>query len=276
MAQHIDRSTVSRAPHQIQIEITTRCNYTCVMCPHGIGAMQSMIDAPPDLVDRILNMLDDVETIHPTGTGEPLMADGFWRIVDELKGRAAPKLSFHTNGLLLTEANIDRLALAPIHHVVVSLDAASSNTYARIRGGNLERIVRNSTNFSRKVKQQQPNAFLQMSMVLMVENHLEAPDFVRLAHSCGYDVVAFNHMTDPNSAPGAWVAKKAGFRFEYYEQWIKPGSEHADASDQSIIAALDVADELGVHVAGLGLFANQDARAFNDRPSRRIAAQFYS
>lgn len=46
MNEQACKSKFSVAPKQVQIEITTRCNLACVMCPHGIGAMKSTIDAP--------------------------------------------------------------------------------------------------------------------------------------------------------------------------------------------------------------------------------------
>ena len=220
-------------------------------------------------------MMDHVETIHPTGTGEPLMAEGFWRLVEKMQGRASPKLSFHTNGLLLTDANIAKLLEAPIGHVVLSMDAATAPTYGRIRGGKFDRVVRNGTTFAQQVKARQPHALLQLAMVLMVENYAEASEFVRLAHRMGFKAVSFDHLTDPNSSPGAWVVKKDDFYFEYYDQWIRPGTRHSLASDEAVVEALDVADRLGLHVYGLNLFSEFQGKAHSHRPSREHSARFY-
>ena len=117
-------------PKTLTLEITTRCNLTCVMCPHGIEhGMQNKRDAPDILVDSILDTIDTIDEIHPTGVGEPLMADGFWRIVDVLKDREAPKLVFHTNGILLTQRNVERIAQANVGRVNISVDAANELTY---------------------------------------------------------------------------------------------------------------------------------------------------
>jgi MoaA/NifB/PqqE/SkfB family radical SAM enzyme len=275
MSSYVDRSVITSSPRQIQIEITTRCNFACVMCPHGTGLMPSNIDAPDELVTEVIRHLDTVDTIHPTGTGEPLMADGFWKIVDSVQGRSKPKISFHTNGLLLTKSNIRRLSLAPISHVVLSMDAATDVTYSKIRGGPFDKIVRNGTEFAEVMSAAQPNTLLQLAMVVMAENFREAPEFVRLAHAMGYKAVSFDQMTNPNSPPGSWVVSRDDFVFDYHKQWILPDTEYARECDAAMIAALDVADELGIHVFGLNIFNHVNPREHNSRPSRKIASGHY-
>ena len=46
-------------PEQITLEITTRCNLDCVMCPHGLpNGMPIKQDASDALIDSLLAMLD--------------------------------------------------------------------------------------------------------------------------------------------------------------------------------------------------------------------------
>ena len=72
-------------PERITLEITTRCNLASVMCPHGLpGGMETKVDADDAIVDSLINMKSGLEYIHPTGVGEPMLAPGFWRIVDAL------------------------------------------------------------------------------------------------------------------------------------------------------------------------------------------------
>ncbi len=267
----------SPVPKQIQIEITTRCNYACVMCPHGLGGNTFVKrDAPIEIVDRVIDMIDRVDSLHPTGLGEPLMADGFWKIVDALAGRQKPSLTFHTNGLLLTPANIERILKAPVAHIVLSMDAASPRRYARIRGGNFPRIIENAERLARRARELDKTMMLQLAMVLMVENYFEAADFVRLAKDIGFNVVSFDHLMNPSVPEGAWQVSKQTFAFDYHKQRILPGTPHAQGADRAVLEALDVADRLGIQVGGLGLFAALDAAAYNDRPSRRYASPHYS
>jgi MoaA/NifB/PqqE/SkfB family radical SAM enzyme len=135
-------NTVPPDPEQISLEITTRCNLDCVMCPHGLpNGMLIKKDASDALIDSLLATIDEVKYWHPIGTGEPLLAPGFWRIIDALEGRSSPGVVMNTNGVLLTRQNVERLVKAPIQHVNVSMDAALPETYKKIRGFDLRKVV---------------------------------------------------------------------------------------------------------------------------------------
>ncbi|MCG6114932.1 MAG: radical SAM protein [Mesorhizobium sp.] len=262
------------APKQIQIEITTRCNLTCVMCPHGLpNGMPSKRDADPDLITRALANLDNVERIHPTGTGEPLMAEGFWRIIDELQGRSAPLVTFHTNGLLMTDRAVERIMGAPVRHIVVSMDAATDETHQKIRGANFSRVTQAVRRLSTASKAANRYLLLECAMVLMVENYREAPAFVELAHELGASAVNFTHLMNPNRP---WSVSRGDFKFEYADQRIVASHPLADDSDAHVVQAIDRADELGIKVNGLNLFAKLDAADFKDRPSRSLTRSRYT
>lgn len=267
------RRVVPSAPKQIQIEITTRCNLTCVMCPHGLpNGMPSKRDADADTISRALANLDGVEKIHPTGTGEPLMAEGFWRIIDGLKGKSTPTITFHTNGLLMTDKAVARIIDAPVRHIVVSMDAATEETHQKIRGANFSRVTQAVRRLSAASKGAKKHLFLQCAMVLMEENFREAPRFVELAHELGATGVSFNHLIHPN---GEWHVQRDDFKFDYRRQRITSEHPLADECDEYVASALDIADDLGIQVAGLGLFVNRDASLYKNRPCRSFSRGRY-
>ena len=237
---------LSPSPAAVTFEVTTRCNLTCVMCAHGSpGGMPNKRDAPQPLINFVLSQLDELEEVHPTGVGEPMMAPGFWEIVDALSGRAAPLLTFNTNGILLTATNVARLSKAPIGRVNVSIDAADELTYTRIRGGELRKTTNGLDRLVAAVaKMPQANRIrIAISMVLMRENIEEASAFVRLAHAHGVKSVYFEHMAEAFDWKGEWIIKKDNFIFNYEEQRLFRDPE---LSDRHILKALDVADELGI------------------------------
>jgi MoaA/NifB/PqqE/SkfB family radical SAM enzyme len=277
----MDQASVTRGscvvppmPKQIQIEVTTRCNLACVMCPHGLpNGMPSKRDADADLISRVLANLEGIESIHPTGTGEPLMAEGFWRIIDSLKGRESPTITFHTNGLLMTDRTVERILGAPVRHIVISMDAATEKTHQKIRGANFGRVTAAVRRLATASKAKSRPLFLQCAMVLMVENYREAPAFVELAHELGATSVSFNHLINPNSK---WIVDRGDFQFLYEDQRIVPGHPLADDCDAHVIKALDRADELGIQVVGLGLFVNVDGKNHKGRPCRSYSKGHYS
>jgi MoaA/NifB/PqqE/SkfB family radical SAM enzyme len=263
-------------PATVTIEITTRCNLTCVMCTHGVpGGMPMKRDAPDEMVDMILKSLHTITELHPTGVGEPLMADGFWRIVDALNGKTSPRLVFHTNGMLLTERNVGRLKNVPISRVNVSVDAADEATYRRIRGGDMSKTTEGIRRLAAALKERPANdgvkPSIAMSMVLMRDNIEEAPAFVRLAADLGVRHVYFDHLIEPHVPREHWIVNRGNFRFSYAEQDLHSEPEFADAH---VIRALDEADRLGVVVEGYEALLSKANRSHNQRPCRTGAILF--
>jgi MoaA/NifB/PqqE/SkfB family radical SAM enzyme len=264
--QYGPSDALAPSPSAVTFEITTRCNLACVMCVHGSPAgMSHKRDAPKSMVDFVLSQLDSLKEVHPTGVGEPMMAPGFWEIVDALSGRTGPLLTFNTNGILLTKTNVARLAKAPIGRVNVSIDAADELTYRRIRGSDMAKTINGLDRLVEMVRQMPKinQIRVAISMVLMRENIEEAADFVRLAHEHGVRAVYFEHMTESLDETGAWTIKKDNFIFNYEEQRLFNDPEY---SDIHILKALDVADELGVVVESPELLLLPANRHHTQRP----------
>ncbi|MEM6615659.1 MAG: radical SAM protein [Pseudomonadota bacterium] len=265
------------APETVTIEITTRCNLSCVMCPHGIeGGMPIKTDAPDVLVQSILDSIDIVKEIHPTGVGEPLMAQGFWKIIDAMGGRKEPSIAFHTNGILLTQRNVERLLKTSLSRVNVSVDAATEMTYRRVRGADMRKTIDGISRLAKGMVEKSgsniPN--ISMSMVLMRETVEEAPDFVELAHSLGVRFVYFEHLTEPQFKKDHWVVERGNFLFNYKEQELFDDAEY---SDVHIIKALDKADELGVVIEGYEVLLSPGNKHHDRRPCRDGSLlQFYT
>lgn len=205
-------------PKFVALEVTTRCNLKCVMCPHGIGAVEDPRDASTALVRELWLAMEHAETIHLNGVGEPLLARPFWSIVDRLKGRTGPRIDFNTNGLLLNDQNLDRLALAPLGAILVSFDAASEEVYARIRGGAFSKVVDGTR---RSVQKLTGRADIKMTFVVMRENIHEMIAFVDLAAELGVNSVWFGTLTEPAISSDNWVVRRSsGWEFRYKDQKI--------------------------------------------------------
>ncbi|MGL4637496.1 MAG: radical SAM protein [Beijerinckiaceae bacterium] len=266
--RHGPEAPVQQGPATMTLEVTTRCNLACVMCPHGLEK-SSLIkrDAPDPLVDKLIKSFDTLSEVHPTGVGEPMLADGFWRIVDALQDRVSPRLVFHTNGILLTDRNVAKLARAPLSRVNVSIDAADPMTYRRIRGAEMRKTtdgVKRLVNAVAK-REDRDRISIALSMVLMRENISEAKEFVQLAHSLGVRNVYFEHLTEPHLAKNEWIVKRNNFQFVYAEQELYDSPQMAD---NNIIEAMDEADRLGVIIEGYQVLLGDQKKVHENRPCR--------
>jgi hypothetical protein len=236
---------VHALPKVIAFEVTNRCNLKCVMCPHGIGAIESPRDADMSLLEILWPGMVQSDYLHLNGVGEPMMAKPFWEVIDRLKGKKRPLIEFNTNGLLMTEENVERLLQAPVYGILVSLDAATPETYQDIRGGNFGTAL---AGIERLVAHAKRNTHIVMTFVLMKRNIQEAGAYVELAARLGVKTVSFHHLTDTAIPADSWVVEKPnGWKFVYTDQRL--GSD-PELNNANVKLAMDTGERLGVKIVG--------------------------
>lgn len=99
----------ARFKERVQWSITGRCNYRCKHCfmsaPHAAQGEPSW--------DQLMIMLDafercGVHNLELTG-GEPMFRRDFWELMDEIHRRGLAVTHLYSNGLLVTDAFLDKL-----------------------------------------------------------------------------------------------------------------------------------------------------------------------
>lgn len=124
----------------IQIEPTTRCNFTCGFCA---GRHLPQTDLDFELFRGLVDQLKNPLHIELQGEGEPLLHPQFFAMTDYVRMRfPSVKISTITNGSLFTDDNIDRLLNTRINSLMVSLESPDELAFQHIRGGKLERVKR--------------------------------------------------------------------------------------------------------------------------------------
>ncbi|MDD2876924.1 MAG: radical SAM protein [Acidiphilium sp.] len=124
------------APLFISWQITRDCDLACVHCctdsAPGHGLADELTEAEAlDLADQIVAA--EVPYVMLCG-GEPLRVPHFIALAERL-GHAGVMLKIETNGQLLDQPIIDRLASLPIRSIQISLDADTQDVYGRQRPG---------------------------------------------------------------------------------------------------------------------------------------------
>ena len=142
-----NRTELPRGPTTIFMNYDRSCNLACPSCRTDLIALKGKEkDAAMDIQGwATAGHLKDAKRLHITGSGDALGSSIFHSFLRGFDAEANPELriSIGTNGLLFTEANWERICKNAIDIVVVSIDAATKETYAINRGGDYALLLNN-------------------------------------------------------------------------------------------------------------------------------------
>ena len=171
-------------PLHLDVDVNVSCNLGCIMCPLGqnrfpVKYENKLLDF--ELFERVLRegAAKSLASIRLGVTGEPLLRKdivGFIRLAHNL---GLTDIMLITNGLLLTPGLSRELMDAGLTRLMVSLDAARPETYARLRpGGDFGRTVKNVLDFL-QIREARRHALplLRVSFVRMSLNNDEKEEF---------------------------------------------------------------------------------------------------
>ncbi|MBN2055153.1 radical SAM protein, partial [bacterium] len=172
-------------PTAVNIELTTRCNLRCIMCPKSAGEPRTTPDRTMDrdVFEAILrDIVPRVCRVDVVGDGEVFLAAD---LLEELLigcRRLGVLVNICTNGVLMGERTARMLVEHGLADMNISLDAVRPETFEKIRGASLQRILKNIA-FLNGLKDDAGTTSprLHLSMVGMLMNIDEFPDLVRLA-----------------------------------------------------------------------------------------------
>lgn len=170
-------------PPMVMIDTTTRCNLACAHCPN------SVLSGEPDFwgdLDRDLyfKIIDEVAAeapdtlVRPFDGGEPLLRKDLAELIRYAKKKGVHTVSITTNGTILNQRVRAQLIESGLDHVEVSIDAATAETYEKIRRSPLfAKVVENTIGYIDEVKRHDPDRRVSVSFVLQTDNRHELEMF---------------------------------------------------------------------------------------------------
>jgi len=186
-------------PLKIEMDILNKCNLRCPMCmmSHPSHYRQPLERMSLDVFERLADELFwHVHALSFTYGAEPLLHPEFSRFVEIASQYRIPQIYIVTNGILLTGEVAQAVVMHGLDVIAVSIDAARSETYGKIRiGGDWDRLMRNLNrlqSIKREFGSQKPH--LELTFVMMQTNIEELPEFVELAARLGANSVNATHM----------------------------------------------------------------------------------
>jgi MoaA/NifB/PqqE/SkfB family radical SAM enzyme len=140
-------------PLVLNIEPTNACNLSCCFCPREKTAKKNGTHYLP--LETYVKIIDEASA-YPQLTmlnlhkdGEPLMHNQLAEMIEYAKKRKVAKtIHLNTNGTLSNTKNGMRLLDSGIDDVTISVDAAFSDTYKKMKGvDGLESLKKSITSF---------------------------------------------------------------------------------------------------------------------------------
>jgi len=231
-----------RLPKVLYIETTNRCNLRCKGCILYRGNWEPDRDISLEEFIRITDQLPGLEQVYLHGIGEPLLNKELFEIIQHLKRRHVYVL-FNSNGILLNSRRQQELIHAGLDELRISLDAATSIGYKKIRNSNrFEQIVENLKSFLLLQKQQQAaSPKLSLWFLGTRDNISELPGFIELAAEIGIKEAYLQRLVFFQDDEGFGVARAT-----------KTLQDSADGSWELIQESQEMAVKLGIQFDASG------------------------
>lgn len=114
----------------VQIEPTTRCNFTCAFCS---GRHMKQMDLDFHTFQAIVDQVPGLECMELQGEGEPFLHPRIYDMIRYAKDHGIQVCSI-SNGSLLTADNVEKLLESRLDSLNISIESPDTEEFKAIRG----------------------------------------------------------------------------------------------------------------------------------------------
>ena len=197
----------------LNVEVTNECDLECPMCARTTSMTRPVQHMAEPVFRRLIDQADELQVkklwLHMFG--ESLLHP---RIYDFIAYAARkPRIGLvglSTNVTTLTAKNSHRLIDARLGHLVLSVDALSKDVYKVVRGGNFDRILRNTRGFLEAHRERDSPMTVNVQIIAMGIKREELDGFTREWAPFKNDRVKINVKTLTNFGGLVDLAQFAG------------------------------------------------------------------
>ena len=188
------RNTKAPPISHIEIETSTKCNLCCIMC--------RMMERSKILKNQLLAyedacyIYDSIKASHTTlnHNGEPFMNPDIFRIINYIHNKGSwTSITTNLNVLPGKPKDIINCGLDVLK---ISIDAATSETYNRIRkGGDFDSLIETiKLILHEKKRAAKTKPILRLGFVIQEQNYQEIDLFAEMTAKLGLDTVRYYQM----------------------------------------------------------------------------------
>ena len=144
----------TKFPLYLQVELHQICNLRCEMCPITVPEARAKYITDDhlswELYEKIILEAEkyDCPSLNPQGTNEPLLYQNLEDHIKFAKKHGFIDIMMNTNATLLSEERSKKILEAGLTRLRFSLDAATKETFEKIRiGADYESVMKNIERF---------------------------------------------------------------------------------------------------------------------------------
>lgn len=197
------RTVLPYGPQEINCSYDNSCNLSCPSCRTKVlietTHKQEILAIHKKLESEVLQ---GARLLYISGSGDPFGSPFYRELLRTMRTETMPYLEnihIHTNAQLWTQKlwnTIPKRTRNFVKTTEISIDAASSDTYAiNRRGGKFEKLLEN-LEFVSRLRRHGSLRSVTISMVVQQNNFREMPDFVRLGNRFRFDTVYFSQLVN--------------------------------------------------------------------------------
>jgi MoaA/NifB/PqqE/SkfB family radical SAM enzyme len=175
-------------PHYLEIEVSTCCNLKCTMCEHTYWCEKNQ-NMTFDQFKKILDQFPQLKWIGMTGIGESYLNPEYPKMLDYVKKKGIYVENFD-NFCFVDEEKSRQMVELGMDKLYVSLDAATKETYEKIRvGANFDKVINNIVTLD-KIKREKNSYFpeLWFHFIISKDNKHEAVQYLEMIDKLNIDV----------------------------------------------------------------------------------------
>lgn len=198
----IKKTILKKGPQIMTIDYDPTCNLRCKFCRVGPITLDSKrTELLLKFQDNLINspLFQGLRELIIAGQGEVFASKIYLNIIQSINEKRFPhlRITLLTNGVLLTPEMWRKIANAhyAINQIKISIDAATQETYDKLRvGGNFNTLLKN-IKFLADLKKTKELKLI-AAYVVQKENYREMPAFVKLMKNYDFDIVYFSKLVD--------------------------------------------------------------------------------
>jgi MoaA/NifB/PqqE/SkfB family radical SAM enzyme len=213
---------LSSLPPKLGIDITGTCNVKppCVYCQwdqaKDMEGDNVSLPFNPTTVREYGDFFENAHDLVNCSIGEPFMVKSIDLLLD-IFGSQGKLLELTSNGQILTDLNIRKLLGRNIH-LYVSLDAATPETYAKLRNDTFPKLLANLRRLIEAKGGPGRLPLLYAVFMPMRANVHEVDAFVDICAQLGVDRLVLRPL---NPSPGVTLKwDRAGYHFDYQQELL--------------------------------------------------------